>query len=168
MGIGNWKQAFLRLFIEGGWSWAGHFPTAPSPTGPGSTEGRPGGFQEGVALGQGCRACTPALPPAIRGGSGQTASPPAPLSAPSRLVLRIKEAGGLGCLITSASLPRPRLWVETQTSQRTVAVQKTTLLPSADLRAVRQKRGPWPRGDCPPPSQGAYLKFHPSQKEVED
>ena len=101
-------------------------------------------------------------------GSGQPASTPAPLSAPSRLVLRIKEAGGLGCLITSASLPRPRLWVETQTSQRTAAVQKTTPLPSADLKAIRQKRGPWPRGDCPPLPQGAYLKFHPSQKEVED
>lgn len=93
VGIRNWKQAFLCLLIEGGWSWASHFPMAQSPTGPGSAEGQPGSFQERVAVGLrgldtrlGCVTCNP-------WERGQTARLLAPPSVPTGLVLRGKEVG---------------------------------------------------------------------------
>lgn len=54
------------------------------------------------------------------------------------------DVGETGSLTTSASFPYPGRWVKTRTSQRTVTVQKITPLPSADLRAIRQKWGPQP------------------------
>lgn len=50
VGIRNWKQAFLCLLIEGGWSWASHFPMAGSPAGPGSAQGQPDSLQERAAV----------------------------------------------------------------------------------------------------------------------